>query len=305
MEAAGSLTSNPVSYTARIVAAKRAIEQLQLNPLFQDPYAAALAGEEVDRLLNHWQTIAAKQGRSIQDVILKRTRYIVLRTRFLDDLIREAIGQGDYRQLVILGAGLDTRAFRLSWPEGMRVYEVDRRDLLDYKRRVLQEVTPGCDYRGIAGDLADPEATWAIALNQSGFRRDQPTIWILEGVLMYLSALEVHRLLQTISNLSAVGSVWGLDGVTVGSIAASERAKQADRGRVVRHWQFGCDDFPALLAPYGWRAEAKPPKEIRGGFGRYPDTLPIDAEESPLENQLPTNDRGVYLIRAHKQGRSG
>jgi methyltransferase (TIGR00027 family) len=265
MEPALLHSSDPVSYTARIVAAKRAIEQLHPAPLFQDPYADALAGDEVDALLSRWRKVAQAQAVPLEQVITKRTRYIAVRTKFMDDLLNSTLAE--YKQVVILGAGLDTRAYRLAWSPDTTVpdttvYEVDCPEVLQYKAQVLQDVTPTCIYRPVSGDLAAPGAKWATAILNAGYQTTVPTLWLVEGVVMYLQEQEVHLLLQTLSHLSVSGSVLGMDGVKVGSILAGQRARKADRGRVVRHWQFGDDNPKQLLAKYGWVAEVVEPQDI-------------------------------------------
>ena len=289
-------SSNPISYTARIVAAKRAIEQLHPSPLFKDPYAAALAGDEVNALLARWQAVAEAQGLPFKQVIAKRTRYIAMRTKFMDDLLNSALSQAEYKQVVILGAGLDTRAYRLAWLPGTTVYEIDSPEVLHYKSQVLQDVPPTCIYRPVPGDLATPDSKWATGILGAGYQITVPTIWLMEGVVMYLQEEEVHLLVQTISELSVAGSVLGMDGVKVGSILAGQRARRADRGRVVRHWQFGNDDPEQLLARYGWTVVVSEPKDIEEGYGRYPESMPIGSGTAEQED-----GRGVWLVHAFKE----
>lgn len=293
MEPALLHSSDPVSYTAQIVAAKRAIEHLHSSPLFQDPYAAALAGDEVDALLSRWRKVAQAQAVPLEQVMTKRTRYIAVRTKFMDDLLNSTLAE--YNQVVILGAGLDTRSHRLAWAPGTIVYEVDCPEVLQYKAQVLQDVTPACIYRPVSGDLAAPDAKWATAIIDAGYQTTVPTIWLVEGVIMYLQEKEVHLLLQTLSHLSVPGSVLGLDGVKVGSILAGQRARKVDRGRVVRHWQFGHDDPKQLLAGYGWGAEVFEPQNVEAGYGRYPKSLPIGTETADQDD-----GRGVWLVNAVK-----
>ncbi|ASC72726.1 Putative S-adenosyl-L-methionine-dependent methyltransferase [Halomicronema hongdechloris C2206] len=104
------LPHTPVPYTARIVAAKRIFEQTHQPALFQDPYATCLAGHEVDALLTQWQATAQRQQRPLSEVIRKRTRYVAIRTYFFDAWLQASCHQGRTPQVVILGAGLDTRA---------------------------------------------------------------------------------------------------------------------------------------------------------------------------------------------------
>lgn len=286
-------SSDPISYTARIVAAKRAIEQFHSSPLFQDPHAAALAGDEVNALLSRWQAVAVAQAVPLEQVIAKRTRYVVIRTRFMDDLLNAALPQAEYKQVVILGAGLDTRAYRLAWSPNTTVYEVDCPEVLHYKARVLQNISPTCIYQPVPGDLATPDTKWVTDILRAGYQTTVPTIWLMEGVVMYLQEEEAHLLLQTISDLSLTGSILGMDGVTVGSILAGRRARKADRGRVVRHWQFGHDNPKQLLMKYGWTATVSEPQEIEAGHSRYPKSIPVSTEMDEQED-----GRGVWLVNA-------
>ena len=288
-------STDPISYTAQIVAAKRAIEQSLPVPLFNDPYTAALAGDEVENLLSKWRQVAERQGRSLEDVIAKRTRYIAIRTRFFDDLLLAALLQVSEPQVVILGSGLDTRAYRLLWPAATNLYEVDVPGVLDYKANALRHVNPTCRHHLIAGDLENFQTGWVARLLEAGLRQDFPTIWLIEGVVMYLPEPSVHSLLRTVAALSGPGSVLGMDGVNNGSILAAQSAKNADRGRVVRHWQFGCDEPQQLLKDYGWTAEVSQPQDVKIAHGRYPKSMPVTSEVGGHQQE-----RGVWLVKARK-----
>ncbi|MEA5449690.1 SAM-dependent methyltransferase [Leptolyngbya sp. CCNP1308] len=290
-----SPSTDLISYTAQIVAAKRAIEQSLPVPLFNDPYAAALAGNEVEHLLSKWRQVAERQGRSLEDVIAKRTRYIAIRTRFLDDLLLATLPRLSEPQVVILGSGLDTRAYRLPWPAATRLYEVDLPRVLDYKANALGKIKPNCRHHLIASDLENFQTGWIARLLEAGLRQEKPTIWILEGVLMYLPEPSAHSLLRTVTALSSPGSVLGMDAVKSGSILAAQSAKNADRGRVVRHWQFGCDEPQQLLKGYGWSAEVGQPQDFRIAHGRYPESMPVTAEVGGHQQE-----RGVWLVKARK-----
>jgi len=290
-----STFANSISYTAQIVAAKRAIEQSLPVPLFNDPYAATLAGDEVENLLTKWRKVAERQGRSLEDVIIKRTRYIAIRTRFFDDLLLATLPQLSAPQVVILGSGLDTRAYRLSWPPVTNLYEVDMPGVLAYKSHALRNLKPNCRHTMIAGDLENLQSGWIARLLEAGLRQESPTIWILEGVVMYLPEPSAHSLLRTVTALSCPGSVLGIDVVKSGSILAAQSAKNADRGRVVRHWQFGCDEPQQLLRGYGWNAEVSQPQDVGIAHGRYPQSMPIHAEVGGQQG-----NRGIWLAKARK-----
>jgi methyltransferase (TIGR00027 family) len=282
-----------VSHTAKIVAAKRAIEQFHPTPLFDDPFSQRLAKEEVAALQAQWQEAAQRKGLSLADVIIKRTRYIAIRTRFIDNLLRSALSKSQVYQIVILGAGLDTRAFRLSYPPNTTLYEVDRSAVLHYKAKVLQDVFPRCQHRLVPGDLADPSSAWVTELFNAGYRHRIPTLWVMEGIVMYLKPKEVHTLLKTLSSLSVEKSILGMDSVKAGSVQAGQRAAQRDRGRVIRHWHFGDDNLQELLACYGWSASVYQPQEVENGYGRYPQAILVEAAISD-----PQDERGVWLVRA-------
>ncbi|MGG6241597.1 SAM-dependent methyltransferase [Nodosilinea sp. AN01ver1] len=290
-----SPSTDPISYTAQIVAAKRAIEQSLPVPLFNDPYAATLAGDEVENLLSKWQKVAERQGRSLEDVIAKRTRYIAIRTRFFDGLLLATLSQLSEPQVVILGSGLDTRAYRLPWPVATNLYEVDLPEVLDYKANALWNIKPNCRHHMIAGDLENFQTGWIARLLEAGLKQENPTIWILEGVVMYLPEPSAHSLLRTVAALSCPGSVLGMDMVRSGSIRAAESAKNSDRGRVVRHWQFGCDEPQQLLRGYGWSAEVSQPQDVEIAHGRYPESMPVTAEVGGHQQE-----RGVWLVKARK-----
>ena len=134
--------------------------------------------------------------------------WVVARTLFLDDLLAEAVQQG-CRQVVLLGAGFDARAFRLPWPPGTRCFEVDTPDVLGPKDQVLaaEHAVPGCERLVVPCDLRDD---WPAALRAAGLDPAQPTAWIAEGLLVYSTAADVDRLLAKVTSLSAPGSWLGL-----------------------------------------------------------------------------------------------
>lgn len=127
------------------------------------------------------------------------------RTRFFDAFLTDAT-RGGIRQVVILGSGLDTRAYRLWWPAGTTVYEVDQLRVTDFKTSTMRSwgATPSADRRAIGIDLADD---WPAALRRVGFDSTVPTAWIVETLLVYYVASDAqNRLLDDLTGLSAPGS---------------------------------------------------------------------------------------------------
>ncbi|MER6798560.1 SAM-dependent methyltransferase, partial [Amycolatopsis mediterranei] len=176
-----------VSRTAIGVAALRAYESRRPDRLFDDPYAAAFF--EAGR--------SALPGTSPEgpQAGLGAMFYpqVVIRTRFYDDYL---LGAG-CAQVVLLAAGLDTRAFRLAWPDGTRLFELDLPEVLAFKDEVLGRhgAEPACARVVVPADLRED---WAAALREAGFDPAVPTAWLAEGLLMYLTPEEAERLLTTV-----------------------------------------------------------------------------------------------------------
>jgi len=134
---------------------------------------------------------------------------MVPRTRYGDDLMEDRYFNSGCRQLVLLGAGMDARAFRLRLPE-LRVFEVDQPTLFDVKEQVLEqqasELTVGSRHV-VPADFSQP-SHWARQLeSMPQFRKEEPTLWLLEGLVMYLTDEQAELLMRDIGRLSGAGSV--------------------------------------------------------------------------------------------------
>ncbi|MCX4094659.1 SAM-dependent methyltransferase [Nocardia sp. alder85J] len=192
-----------VGRTALLVAAARAIETHRTDCLAGDIYAEHFV--RAARVSAAWPTRPAQVPDGDANPLWGRfARYFGLRTRVFDDFLMQEASSG-VRQIVLLGAGLDTRAYRLEWPAGRVVYEIDRAEVLDFKHDVLGAVAagPGTARRPIAADLAED---WAQPLLRAGFDPIAPAAWLIEGVLFYLSAAAERHLFDTLDRLSAEGS---------------------------------------------------------------------------------------------------
>ncbi len=134
------------------------------------------------------------------------TPFVIVRTRFFDDFFKPlAVG---LHQVVILGAGMDTRAFRLPWTTETHLYELDQAEVLQTKELLLDNAAAKCHRHPIAINLRQP---WADLLVTEGYQAQTPSVWLLEGLLYYMSETQVHDLLGTITSLSAPGSWLGAD----------------------------------------------------------------------------------------------
>ncbi|EFD45597.1 conserved hypothetical protein [Mycobacterium tuberculosis T17] len=189
-----------VGSTALFVATARALEAQKSDPLVVDPYAEAFCRA----VGGSWADVL--DGK-LPDHKLKSTdfgehfvNFQGARTKYFDEYFRRAAAAGA-RQVVILAAGLDSRAYRLPWPDGTTVFELDRPQVLDFKREVLAShgAQPRALRREIAVDLRDD---WPQALRDSGFDATAPSAWIAEGLLIYLPATAQERLFTGIDALA-------------------------------------------------------------------------------------------------------
>ena len=234
------------------MAAARAIETERPDGLFKDPLASKLAGES---------TISeARPG--IQKYEDSGAPIAVVRTRFFDDFLQSKAEL--IRQVVILGAGMDTRAFRLSWHSDTTLFEVDSPEVIEYKESVLGNTSSLCHRHPIAVDLKDPIAPLLIS---NGYRADIPTIWLMEGSIYYLSEVEVHELLKTITGLSVPGSWLGIDFINSFFIGKN-------MGDLSQYWKYGCDNPESLLSSYNWSASVVQASDDGANYGRFTHKLP-------------------------------
>lgn len=162
--------------TGLLVAAIRADESRRPDHLFTDPFADRLAGETGRRLL----------AEAVAEAGDRPTRQSVVRTRFWDEALLRATRS--VRQVVILAAGMDARAFRLPWPDGATVYELDQPEVIAAKAAALAGEQPLCTRVAVGVDLT---GDWAEALRANGFDGGQPTVWLAEGLLQYLDEAAV------------------------------------------------------------------------------------------------------------------
>lgn len=193
-----------IGLTALMVAAARAIETHRHDSLAQDVYAEhfvlaapASAGWPV--------RLGQVPGGDANPLWGRFARYFGLRTRVLDDFLLQSVHVGGARQVVLLGAGLDSRAFRLDWPPGCVIFEIDQEGVLAFKHKVLGglSATPKAARVPIPMDL---RADWVGALTDAGFDTAAPSVWLAEGLLFYLPITAETYLIDTVDRLSTGGS---------------------------------------------------------------------------------------------------
>ncbi|OBB87229.1 class I SAM-dependent methyltransferase [Mycobacterium sp. 852002-30065_SCH5024008] len=221
--------ASSVGATATAVAAQRAIASQGPDPLLNDPFAdplvRAVGSDVFVKLIDH------EVDRS-DDPLLNRqavNEQITVRTRYFDDFFTQATGSG-IRQAVILASGLDTRAYRLAWPPGTIVYEIDQPEVIEFKTRVLAELgaEPTAERRTVAIDLRED---WPAALVEAGFEVNAPTAWSAEGLLVYLPPEAQDRLFDNIVALSAAGSRIATEHIDLRNIPPDWAQKLTERSQ--------------------------------------------------------------------------
>lgn len=215
--------ASSVGATATMVAAQRALGNRE--KLIDDPYAEPLVRAvgvdlftkmldgELD--LSHVDPAFTPRGAA---------EGMAVRTRFFDQMFLDGAAAG-VRQAVILAAGLDARGYRLPWPDGTVVYEVDQPEVIAFKTTTLDGIgaTPTATHRTVAIDLRED---WPKALKDNGFDPTQPTSWSAEGLLIYLPADAQDRLFDAITALSVPGSRLATEHVADLSAFTDERSQQ-------------------------------------------------------------------------------
>jgi methyltransferase (TIGR00027 family) len=240
----------------------RARESGREDRLFDDPFAQAFVDaapgafpeERQAREAGDGEVGEQADGRDLRALGAAFSAHAVIRTRFYDDWLTAAVG-GGCGQVVLLAAGLDARAFRLAWPAGLRVFEVDLPGVLSFKEAVLGGcgAVPRCERVAVPADL---RGDWAAKLAAAGLDPGQPTAWLAEGLIIYLTAAEAARLLTGVGGLSAPGSQLAFEHSPAGADTMTATARQLPSMRQYTSlWRGGLDDAPGWLAGHGWRPE--------------------------------------------------
>lgn len=279
-----------VGSTALFVAAARALEAQRLEPLILDPFAEVFcraAGGEWAAVLDADEIDQDDSG----DGWVGRLRssdfgaYFVsfqaARSKYFDSYFAAAAEAG-VRQIVLLAAGLDSRGYRLPWPEGTVVYELDQPRVLEFKRDALSEIDadPTADRREVAVDLRDD---WPAALQAAGFDPARPSAWIAEGLLIYLPAAAQDQLFTGIDALSAPGSRVAVEEgrPMPAGVFATKQQEERDAGQEGSFYTLTYNEqiAPAQdwFASRGWTAETTPLAGYLEGVGR---PIPSDDPEA-------------------------
>ncbi|MFZ0903802.1 MAG: class I SAM-dependent methyltransferase [Mycobacterium sp.] len=272
-----------VGYTALLVAGWRALHALSAHPLVRDDYAKHFITASADPYLTG---LLADPGTSEGATVFPR-KYGV-QTRFFDEFFSSAADRG-IRQAVIVAAGLDSRTYRLNWPSGTTVFEVDQPKVLEFKGRVLAEhaAVPAAHRGEVAADLRED---WSIPLRAAGFDPQRPTAWSVEGILPYLTSDAQDTLFTGISDLSAPGSRLAIG--ALGSCLDQDRLDALEaiypglnRSGDVNFSALTYDDThktkPAdWLADHGWTVDpVRTNPELQAEYGRTPSEVDLHVDK--------------------------
>jgi methyltransferase (TIGR00027 family) len=280
--------ASSVGATATMVAAARAAASRRPDAVIDDPYAEPLVRAVG---LNLFTKVASGEldFASIDDDegFPRMVDTFASRTLFYDKYFAEATT--DIRQVVIVASGLDARPYRLSWPAGTTVYEIDQPEVIDFKTRTLSDLgaMPSTAHRPVGIDLRDD---WPSALRQAGFDPATPSVWLAEGVLIGFLPPEAEvQLLDDVTEMSATGSQFAADYGTV----ASQTPKQEQQARILTdRWRdHGLDlhipdltypgehtDVTAYLRQHGWDATRSSRADLFAAAGLEP--MDTDAQDS-------------------------
>ncbi|MCW2513226.1 MAG: methyltransferase, putative, family [Mycobacterium sp.] len=239
--------ASSVGATATMVAAQRALGHREklIDDAFAEPLVRAVGVDLFTRMLDGDIDLT-----DVEPAFTPRraAESMAIRTRFFDKVFLDGADAG-VRQAVILAAGLDARGYRLPWPDGTVVYEVDQPEVIEFKTTTLAGIgaTPTATHRTVAIDLRED---WPTALKDNGFDPSQPTAWSAEGLLIYLPSEAQDRLFDAITELSAPGSRLATEHVPDLDAFTDERAKKMSE----RMKQLGSDIEMADLVYQGERS---------------------------------------------------
>ncbi|MFJ5984567.1 SAM-dependent methyltransferase [Lentzea sp. NPDC092896] len=263
------IPADGLSQTALYTAWVRHREAEHPRPLFTDPLATFLLAELKDHPTSPAVAAFIEQMKVTSSGF---PSYHVVRTRYFDDRIGDALDSG-VRQVVTLAAGVDGRTARLPCPPGTRWFELDLPDMTEFKTALVARsgLTSACERIGVAADLT---TDWTAPLRTAGFDHAQPTAWLVEGVLMYLTPQEGDALLAAVTALSAPGSHLFLEHLQVSML--SEQGTQV-RGGLDKYgvtFRSARDDIADWLGAAGWRANAHAGVDPAIGHGRSVAPVP-------------------------------
>jgi methyltransferase (TIGR00027 family) len=289
--------ASSVGATATMVAAARAVATKSPDPLIDDPFAEPLVQAVGIEFFSRLASGELDPADVDDDAVLglrRMTDGMAVRTKYFDEFFLEAAKAG-IRQAVILASGLDSRAYRLHWPAGTTVFEIDQPQVIEFKTAALDELgaAPTADRRPVAIDLRND---WPAALRAAGFDPSRPTAWIAEGLLGYLPTDAQDRLLDNIKELSAPGSRLATESVPNANQLDHDKVKARMEKLASRWREHGFDinwtdlvyldernEVSKYLDSHGWETVGSSAADLFEDNGL---SVPQDDEEQPFPDMV-------------------
>ena len=275
-----------ISDTALGVAVERARETERKRPLFRDPYAEMLAGERGQRIARETRHRLISSG-------------VVVRTAVFDELILQAVNRDRAACVLNLGAGLDTRPYRLDLPADLRWVEADLPGILDYKAKLLVGERPRCRLERLSVDLTDATARRSLRDQVAAGR---PTLVVCEGLVIYLTQDDVAGLAADLADRSDF-RWWTIDMVASRFIQWGNRIVGRRLSAIGASFQFAPEEGPDFFRPLGWE-----PFEVRSTWlegrrlGREPGLMRAAWAVSSPRRRAYYRKLGSYVLLRRGQG---
>ena len=232
----GERSKDP-SKTAETMAVIRAMESRrpEAERICYDPYAIRFISREVFGFLTNHPAEFREMAEQMERLVPGAGNSCVARTRYFDDVVKMSVSDG-LEQLVILGAGYDTRAYRIDGLSKLRVFEVDHPATQNIKVEKIKEIFGSLPDHVTYIPLDLEVQSLGQRLPGSGYDRSRKTLFILEGLLMYLPPGKVDELLSFILHNSGPGSALVFDYIPRSVV---EGTCELEAGR---NWQKGVTD---------------------------------------------------------------
>ena len=267
-----------VSDTALMVAACRAYETELEDAFVRDPFAARLAGQRGQAIL-----------RALPHANILRLG-LAIRTRFVDELLLEALAAYPITTVLSIGCGLDTRPWRLDVPSILRWIEIDFADVLDYKEGIMSGEKARCRRERLSADLNDPAQRRAVYAAAG----TSPALMITEGLLLYLPAATVDALAAESPKQSGIAH-WISD---ISTSAFTKALGGADAMQSIRHVQASDalkgEEILEVLRSRGWKTAARRSYITDCEFVMERVRRQIGGAEPPRPQFAPGDPTGVH-----------
>jgi methyltransferase (TIGR00027 family) len=231
-----------IPFTARLMAYYRALELKKESPLIEDPFAERLAGDLSSFMNSH--------------IRYSEMDYPLVRSNYIENYLLTPWCRTQKRsQIILLGAGLDTRVYRFKplQTNAHIVFEIDFPSIIQYKEEVLKDEKQLCSLVRLSLDLSNPD--WTKKIIESGYSINIPTFWILEGLVYYMKQEDVKSLIAESAQISTNNSQIFVDIMQQSRwVSSSDTLYSLSKDPVSKHFKWGLDIklAPSFFLDIGW-----------------------------------------------------